>query len=74
MDTIAMSMNGCSIGHEVPVVEEYGDEVLCAGWNPQLTLAGEGPVAPLNRHVSLLSDFASTDADTFLKNMYAYQC
>jgi hypothetical protein len=74
MDTIEMNIDGCSIGHEALVVEEYGEEVMCAGWNPQLMLVGEGPVAQTNRHVNLLPDLASVDVDTFLKKMYEYQC
>ena len=71
MDTI---VNGCVVEQEAPVNEEYGDEVLCAGWNPQLTQAAEGPVAELNRHVNLPADLANVDVDTFLKMMYEYQC
>jgi hypothetical protein len=56
------------------VDEEYGEEVLCAGWNPQLTLAAESPVAQINRHVNLPADLAYMDVDTFLKTMYEYQC
>ena len=71
MDTI---VKGCSIEQESPAVEAYGDEVLCAGWNPQLKLMCECPVAQLNRHVNLPADIANMDIDTFLKKMYEYQC
>lgn len=70
MDTI---VNGCVIEHEALVVEEYDDEVLCAGWNPQLALAGDSPVAR-DRHVKLPADLADVDVDTFLKKMYECQC
>lgn len=72
MATIVMNMNGHGIGHEAPEVEEYGEEVLCAEWNPQLALAGEGPLAATNGHVT--PDLAIVDADVFLKRMYRYQC
>ncbi len=74
MDTIVMSFNGCDIEVEAPVMEEYGEEVMCAGWNPQLTLAGESPVTQLNKHVDLPADLGNIDIDVFLKKMYEYQC
>lgn len=74
MAAIVMNMNGCDVEHEVVVSEEYGDEVLCAGWNPQLTLAAEGPVAQVNGHVNLPADLANVDIDTFLKRVYECQC
>jgi len=74
MDSVVMDMNGCNIEHEALVVEEYGEEVMFAGWNPQLTLLGESPVAQINRHVSLLTDLANMDIDAFLKKIYEYQC
>jgi hypothetical protein len=72
MNTIAMNVDG-SIEQEAQTDEEYGVEVLCAGWNPQLTLASESPVAQTNRHVSLLADVAGVDVDAFLKKMYECQ-
>jgi hypothetical protein len=71
MNTI---LNGCEIEREAPVNEEYGEEVMCAGWNPQLALAAESPVAQVNKHVNLPADLAYADVDTFLKTMYEYQC
>jgi hypothetical protein len=74
MSTLVMDMNGSDIEHAAPVIEEYGDEVMCAGWNPQLTLVGESPVAQTNKHVNLTADLASVDVDAFLKKMYALEC
>jgi uncharacterized protein with ACT and thioredoxin-like domain len=71
MDTI---VNGSEIELEAPVSEEYGEEVMCAGWNPQITLVAESPVAQANKHVNLPGDLANVDVDTFLKRMYEYQC
>ena len=71
MDTI---VNGCKIEREEPVNEDYGDEVMCAGWNPQLALAIESPVSQFNRHVNLPAELANVDIDTFLDKMYEYQC
>lgn len=59
--------------HEALPGDEYGDEVMCAGWNPQLNLAGTSPVAQVNRHVNLRPELASGDVDAFLKKMYLFQ-
>ena len=71
MDTIVKDY---LIEQEAPEVEEYGDEVLCAGWNPQLALASESPVARGDRHINLPADLMDVDVDAFLKKMYEYQC
>jgi hypothetical protein len=73
MDTISANMSGRNIEHEAIMIEQYGEEILFAGWNPQLTLASESAVAQLNKHVSLLSDFGGMDADAFLKKLYEIQ-
>jgi hypothetical protein len=70
MDTIVM---GSIIEQETQVVEEYGDEVLCAEWNPQLAQVAELPEAELNRHVVLPADLVNEDVDTFLNRMYESQ-
>jgi hypothetical protein len=74
MDTLVNGLNGCDIEHAALVVEEYGDEVMCAGWNPQLTLLGESPVAQINKHINLLADLAGIDVDAFLKKVYESEC
>lgn len=74
MDTLVNGLDGCDIEHAALVVEEYGDEVLCAGWNPQLTLLGESPVAQINKHINLLADLAVIDVDAFLKKVYESEC
>ncbi len=72
MDTVVMSLNGGNIEHDA-LTEMYGDEVMCAGWNPLLGLIGENPVAQLNKHVNLLAEAASMDAEAFLKMIYESQ-
>ena len=74
MNTIVMNMDEGNIEREAPVNEEYGEEVMCAGWNPQLTLVAETSAARINKHVSLPEDLAYVDIDAFLKRMYEYQC
>jgi len=57
----------------VEVVEEYGDEVMCAGWNPQLALVGDRPVTEADGHVAFPCELANVDVDAFLQQMYKYQ-
>ena len=44
MATIAMNKDGCDTEHDALMLEEYGDEVLCAEWNPQVALVGASSV------------------------------
>ena len=74
MTTMMGNVNGCDIEHEAIVDEGYSEEVMCAGWNPQLALVAENPVVQINRHVGVPAELAYVDIDTFLKRMYEYQC
>lgn len=65
--TIVMNMSGYEIEREA--VEQYGDEVMCAGWNPQLALVGEHA----NVKKTMPDDLAIADVGEFLNRMYAYQ-
>ncbi|MBI4807582.1 MAG: hypothetical protein HY799_01335 [Nitrosomonadales bacterium] len=69
--TIVMNMSGYEIERDKVAVEQYGDEVMCAGWNPQLALAGEH--ARVTERGAMPGDLASADVDAFLSRMYAYQ-
>ena len=68
-----MCMSGYEIEREVVALEEYGDEVMCAEWNPQLVLVSELPLAQADRHVPLPAELANVDVDDFLEKMYRYQ-
>ncbi len=68
-----MNMSSYSIEHEVLVVEKYGEEVLCAGWNPQVAVACEHPFVLLDRHINLLAGLVNVDVDAFLQKMYKSQ-
>jgi hypothetical protein len=50
---------------------DYGDEVMCAGWNPQLAQTSND--AELNRHVALPASLVNVDPEVFLHKMYVYQ-
>ena len=73
MNTVVKNINRSDVEHAAPREQEYGEEVMCAGWNPQLVLAHESPVARINRHIDLPADLANVDVDTFLKRMYECQ-
>lgn len=74
MKTIVMNIDGCDIKHETLMAQEYGEEVLCEGWNPQLALARESRIEQqVDKRVYLPSDLAGVDVDAFLKKMYEYQ-
>jgi len=69
--TIVMNMSGYEIERETVAIEEYGDEVLCTGWNPQLALAAERERATARGKMP--GELATVDVETFLNKMYAYQ-
>ena len=50
--------------------EEYGAEVLCAGWNPLVATAVE-PVKQVCG--KLLADLSAVDAEVFLQQFYRSQ-
>lgn len=68
MDTM---VHGSMIEQEVLVTEEYGDEVLCAGWNPQLAQAAEALAA--DHAQQEVQTTGETETDTLLQRMYAFQ-
>lgn len=68
-----MNMCGYEIEREAVTVEEYGDEVMCAGWNPQLQLVGDHPVPVMDKRASLPRELANADIEAFLQKMYEYQ-
>ncbi len=72
MDTVATSTNEGSALNEASIVEQYDEEVLCAGWIPQLSLILEIG-GRLDGHVDLLPTQMLTDFEAFLKTIYEHQ-
>lgn len=73
--TITMNMSSYVIEEAVSVDKEYGDEVMCAGWNPQLSVALQQHTPDLmDKHAALPASLANVDIETFLQKIYAYQC
>jgi hypothetical protein len=73
VNTIKFNVRGFSIEREAPIVQEYGDEVMLAGWNPQVAEASELARAMDDTHIPLPVGLLSVDVDTFLQRMYEYQ-
>lgn len=71
--SIVMNMSGYEVGREGVSAEEYGDEVMCAGWNPQLALIGERPVSTMDKHAGFPDALACVNVDAFLQKMYKFQ-
>ena len=51
----------------------YGEEVLCAGWNPALDLVSQETVSVrADRNSAMPSDLAAMDVEQFVRRMYVY--
>ena len=50
MVTIVMNTDECEFERDAPMLEEYGDEVMCAGWNPQLSPVTKATAEQINKH------------------------
>lgn len=53
---------------------EYGEEILCAGWNPAVELVCQQQTfVPTRRQMFMPADLVTVDAELFLQKMYACQ-
>lgn len=73
MATIVMDMSGNNIERATEREDEYGEEVMNAGWNPQLGLASELPSALNAGHSELPQGLTEIDIEVFLHKMYELQ-
>ena len=73
MNTTKLSPSSSSIDKEVLMAEEYGDEVMLAGWNPQVAEISELMRALIAKHIAVPAALLNADAETFLLKMYEYQ-
>jgi len=71
--SITMNMNGYEIERAEVAYEEYGEEVMCAAWNPQLGLVCNYPVKEMDRHSAFARELANVDIANFLQKMYTFQ-
>lgn len=68
MASVIMDMSDYS----VEAGEEYGEEVLCAGWNPALDLACQESLPRHQPHAAMPADLAAMDVEQFEQRMYVY--
>lgn len=53
---------------------EYGDEIMSAGWNPEIDLVREQlQLASVGEHTSMAADPSPVIAELLLRRMYSYQ-
>ena len=70
---VVMNMSSYEIERDSSEAE-YGEEVMCAGWNPAVALVSQQQmVAMANRDASMPAELAAMDAELFLQKMYAWQ-
>ncbi|NNM79136.1 MAG: hypothetical protein HKM01_01580 [Gallionella sp.] len=69
MRTMTMDMSSYAVESDHPATVEYGDEVLDAGWNPQLALQQNVP----GEHRDMPRCLVLEDVSAFLKRMYVSQ-
>ncbi|MBI5918087.1 MAG: hypothetical protein HY849_01755 [Nitrosomonadales bacterium] len=67
MATLTMDMSSYKV--ERAATEEYGDEVMYAGWNPVVGLACEHYRPSMERRSALPPELARVDVDSFLAKM-----
>jgi hypothetical protein len=71
---VVMNMNSYEIECDDAMEAEYGEEVLCSGWNPVVALAcQQHTLSRANRQMTIPSSLATVDAEVFLQKMYACQ-
>lgn len=72
MSIVTMNMSEYKVERDDAMEAEYGNEVLCAGWNPALALQ---PHIQTERKqpAAMPLDLVAVDVELFLKKMYAYQ-
>lgn len=69
---IVMNMNNYKIEHDDAMEAEYGEEILCVGWNPAVALTYRQSTLSSSES-SISSVLAGTDVDLLLQKMYLYQ-
>lgn len=53
---------------------QYGEEIMCAGWNPTVALVCQQPaLASTQKQATMPADLAAVDVESFLQQMYLHQ-
>ena len=69
---ITTNMSNYEIGSD-SIELEYSDEIMCAGWNPDVGLVGQDLPEPSATHTALPADLTMEISAVFLRKMYASQ-
>ncbi len=71
--SITMNMSSYEIDHD-SMEEEYGAEIMCAGWNPAVDLMCQQQLLiPTERQRSMPTDLTEVIAELFMQKMYSYR-
>jgi len=71
---VTMNMSNYEIEHET-IEAEYSDEILCAGWNPEIDSVCQQlqlQLVPTAQQLIMPADLATEVAELFLKKMHSY--
>jgi hypothetical protein len=72
MSVITMDMSSYEVEQDDSTATEYGEEILCSGWVPTLSLQLDLPLQWENKP-AIPDDLVAVDAEIFLQKMYSYQ-
>jgi hypothetical protein len=66
-------MSNYEIGTD-SIEAEYGDEIMCAGWNPDVDLVCQQlSLEPSDTHTVMPADLTTEIPEFFLRKMYSFQ-
>jgi hypothetical protein len=70
---VTMSMSNYEIEYEA-IEDEYGDEILCSGWNPEVdSVYQQLQLVPAGDQLTMPEGLATEVVELFLRKMYSYQ-
>lgn len=70
---VMMNMSNYEIEYEA-IEAEYGDEILCSGWNPEVeSVCQQLQLVPTSENLDMPEGLATEVAELFLRKMYSYQ-
>ena len=70
---VTMNMSNYEIELEA-VEENYSDEILCAGWNPEIdTVNKQLQLVQIGDQMAMPEGLATEVVELFLRKMYSYQ-
>lgn len=69
------AMNMSNYESDLDLMEaEYGDEIMCAGWNPDVDLVRQQlQLVPAREQMTMPIDLGIVISELFLRRMYSYR-